>query len=93
MAETLHGDRGRAPEAQEHILEVTPSKVKGHPGVKLLRNALWLPNLMRRIPNQTVMHCWGQRSCRGQLGSSRGQVALEILYGHQILWEEELTKV
>ena len=34
-AETWHGDRGWASEAQEHILEVTPSKVKGHSEVKL----------------------------------------------------------
>ena len=34
-AETWHGDRGQAPEAQEHILEVTPSKIEGHPEVKL----------------------------------------------------------
>ena len=34
-AETWDGDRGWAPEAQEHIFEVTPSKVKGHPAVKL----------------------------------------------------------
>ena len=40
-----------------------------------LRNALWLPNLVRRTPDQSVVHCWGQRSCRGQLGSSRGQFA------------------
>ena len=34
-AETWHGDRGQAPEAQEHILEVTPSKIKGHPARRL----------------------------------------------------------
>ena len=34
-AETWHGDTGWASEAQEHIFEVTPSKVKGHPQVKL----------------------------------------------------------
>ena len=34
-AETWHGDRGWAPKAQEHIFEVTPLKVKGHPEVKL----------------------------------------------------------
>ena len=34
-AETWHNDMGRAPEAQEHIFKVTPSKVKGHPDVKL----------------------------------------------------------
>ena len=39
------------------------------------RNALWLPNLVRRTPDQSVVHCWGQRSCRGQLGSTRGQTA------------------
>ena len=30
------GGRGQAPEAQEHIFEVTPPKVKGHLEVKLL---------------------------------------------------------
>ena len=24
------------------------------------RNALWLPNLVGRTPDQRVMHCWGQ---------------------------------
>ena len=40
-----------------------------------LRNALWLPNLVIRTPDQSVVHCWGQRSCRGHLGSTRGQIA------------------
>ena len=40
-----------------------------------LRKALWLPNLVKRTPDQSIVHCWGQRSCRGQLGSSRGQFA------------------
>ena len=31
------------------------------PEVKLPRNALWLPNLVGRIPDQSIMHCWGQR--------------------------------
>ena len=34
-AETWHGGRGRAPEAQEHIFEATPSKVRGHPDFNL----------------------------------------------------------
>ena len=34
-AESWHGGRGRAPEVCGHIFEVTPSKVKGHPEVKL----------------------------------------------------------
>ena len=33
-----------------------------------LRNALWLPNLAGRPPDQRVMHCWGQRSWRGHPG-------------------------
>ena len=40
-----------------------------------LRNAPWLPNLVGRIPDQRVMHCWGQRSCRGHPGSTRCQIA------------------
>ena len=40
----------------------------GQPKVKLLRNALWLPNLVGRTLDQSVMYCWDQRSCRGQLG-------------------------
>ena len=54
-----------------------------HPGSKViqrsicLRNALWLPNLVRRTPEQSVVHCWGQWSSRGQLGSTRGQFALK----------------
>ena len=27
---------------------------------------LWLPNLVGRIPDQSVMDCWGQKTCRGQ---------------------------
>ena len=41
----------------------------------MLSNALWPPDLVERTPDQSVMHCWGQRSCRGQPGSSRGQIA------------------
>ena len=44
-------------------------------GSSCLRNALWLPNLVGRIPDQRVMHYWGQRSCRGHPGSTRGQIA------------------
>ena len=42
-----------------------------------LRNDLWLPNLVRRTPDQSVVHCFGQRSCWGHLGSTRGQIALQ----------------
>ena len=41
-------------------------------GSKFIRgsiwNALWLPNLVRRNPNESVVHCWGQRPCRGHWG-------------------------
>ena len=40
-----------------------------------LKNALWLPNLVERTPDHSVVHCWGQRSCQGHLGSTRGQIA------------------
>ena len=36
------------------------------------------------------MHCWGQRSCRGQLGSTRGQIAqkcpMATKFGGKNLW-------
>ena len=32
------------------------------------RNTLWPSNLVGRTPNGSVMHCLGQRSCRGQAG-------------------------
>ena len=38
----------------------------------MLSNALWSPNLVGRTPGQSLMHCWGQRSCRGQAGSRKG---------------------
>ena len=57
-------------------------------GVSLLCNALWPPNLVGRTPDQRVMHYWGQRSCRGHWGS----ICFAMPYGHQIWWEEPLTK-
>ena len=56
-------------------LFVVTRQVKGHPEVKSSRNALWLPNLVSRTPDHSVAHFWGQRSCRGHLGSARGQIA------------------
>ena len=46
-AESWHGGRGRAHEVCGHIFEATPPGVKGQPGSICLRNALWLPNLVR----------------------------------------------
>ena len=48
--------------------------MKGSAGVNLLNNALWPPNLVGRIHDQNVMHCWGQSSCTGQPGSTTGQI-------------------
>ena len=50
------------------------------------RNALWLPDLVRRFPDWLVTNCWGQRSRRGHPGSTstRDSNSLEIPYGHQI---------
>ena len=66
--------------------------VKGHAGViwgqlgvKLLSNALWPPNLVGRTPDQSIMHCLGQRSCRGQLG----QIGVSLL--SNALWSPNLV--
>ena len=59
-AETLtwHGGRGRARKVCGHIFEATSPGVKGHPGINLpLKKALWLPNLVRRTSDQSVVHC------------------------------------
>ena len=55
--------------------------VKSHVGVshrqtevKLLRNALWTPNLVGRTRDQNVTHCWGERSCKSHMGSTRGLI-------------------
>ena len=40
------------------------------------------PNLIGRTPDQSAMHCWGQRSYRGQPGSTRGQI--KNVHGYQI---------
>ena len=53
---------------------------RGQLGGKLLRNALWQPNLIGRTPEQSVMHWCGQRSCRGQLGSIRGKLLRKALW-------------
>ena len=69
------------PEGYGQLFEVTPSKVKGHPEVNLV-------NLVGRTPDQSVMHCWGQRSCRVNQGSN----CLGMPYGYQIWLEEALSR-
>ena len=44
-----------------------------------IKGVLWLPHLVERTPDQNKMHCMLLRlkvmSCRGQPGSTRGQIA------------------
>ena len=47
----------------------------GSTRVKLLRYTLWVPNFVERTPTRKVKTCWGQSLCRGQLDSTRGQIA------------------
>ena len=49
----------------------------GSAGVKLLRNALWLPDLVGRTPDRNEVQCWGHMPCMGQLRSTRGHIAQE----------------
>ena len=51
-----------------------------------LRKALWLPNLVERTPDQSIMHWWGQMSCRGQ----RGQAEVKLL--RNALWLPNLVE-
>ena len=72
-AETWHGGRVWRAGGNRQLFVAT-RQVKGHPEVKSSRNALWLPNLVSRTPDHSVVHCWGQRSCRGHVGSAMGQI-------------------
>ena len=56
-----------------------------------LKNALWLPNLVGRIPDQRVMQCWGQRSCKVSWGQP--EVKLLTPYGYQTVAEPEPSRV
>ena len=48
-AESWHVGRGQTHEVREHIFEATQLRVKGHTEVKLLRNAVWPPNLVKLL--------------------------------------------
>ena len=67
QAESCHGGTGRAHEVCGHIFEATPPGVDGHPGVNLPLKCPMptiIPNLVKRTPDQSVVHWWGQRSWR-----------------------------
>ena len=60
--------------------EVKDLEVRGHLGVKGVNchgNVLGPPNLVKRTTDLNAEQCWGPRSCRGHLGSSRGQFPWE----------------
>ena len=48
--------------------------LRSQSGVKLLNNALWLPNLVRRTPDWSAVQYWVQRSCGVRWGSTGGQI-------------------
>ena len=85
-AETWHGGRVWQAGGNRQLFVVT-RQVKGHPEVKSSRNALWLPNLVSRTPDQSVVHCWGQRSCR----VSWGQPGVKLL--RNALWPPNLVGI
>ena len=51
-----------------------------------LRNALWLPNLVR-TPDQSVVHCW----VKGHVGVSWGQEGVNLL--RSALWPPNLMGI
>ena len=85
QAESWHGGRGRAHEVCGHIFEATHLGSKVIQRSICLRNALWPPNLVERIPDQSVMHCWGQ----SHKGVSWGQVGVNLL--NSALWPPNLV--
>ena len=58
---------GKNPWSERNAL-LGSKAMQGSSGVKLLRNALWLPNLVGRIPDQSVIHCWDQKVMKGSAG-------------------------
>ena len=60
--------------------------IRGQPRVKLLRNALWSPNLVGRITDQSVMQYW----VKGHVGVSWGQVGVNLL--SNALWPPNLVE-
>ena len=76
-AETWWGGREWTPKVCGQFFEAIQPKAKGQPEVKLLRNALWSPNLVERTPDQNLMHSRSQRSCRVIWGQQGVQVAQE----------------
>ena len=80
-AETWHGSREQAPRFESIFSKLPHQKSKVSQKSSYFRNALWPPHLVGRAPDQRVMNCWDHRSCSGQPGSTRGQIAQECPIG------------
>ena len=57
----------------------------GQLGVKLLRNTLWLPDLVERTLDQCIMHCW----IKGHAGVSQSQPRVKLL--RNAPWQPKLV--
>ena len=67
--------RGRPHEIWEHnYFQSDPINGQRSPEGKLFKKCPWPPHIVGRIPDRSVMHWWGQKTCKGQRGSSRGQI-------------------
>ena len=59
---------------------------QGQPEIKLLRSAVWPPNLVERTLDQSVTHCW----VRGHAGVSQGQPEVKVF--RNALWPPNLAE-
>ena len=73
-AETRSGGRGQMLMGMVNFSERPHQRSKVIHRSIFLKDALRSLNLVGRTPDQSVMHCCGQRSCMGQPGSTRGQI-------------------
>ena len=68
---------------------MTFNEVKGHQRSNVVNYVLWLPNLVRRIPDASLWWWWP--SWRSKV--IRGQMWLTMFYGYQTWSEESLMQV
>ena len=76
MAATKFGGKNPGP---EHNALLRSKVIHGSAKVNQRSNSLEMSCghqiLVEMTPDQSVMHWWGQRSCKGQLGSTRDKIA------------------
>ena len=62
-------------------------------GSIFIKSALWLPNLVEEpLTRSECSALLGSNVMQGSFGVNQGSNCLEMPYGHQIWWEEFLTK-